>query len=56
MAKGMMGTEIYSGRPAYRLAFWPRPDAREDAQPSWKGEAPIDAEEYQPVSIRADGH
>lgn len=47
----LVGTEIYCGRPAYRVAFWPRPDVRDDDQASWKGEALIDAEEFQPVSI-----
>jgi hypothetical protein len=47
----LVGTEIYGGRSAYRVAFRPRPDLRDDDQPSCKGEALIDAEEYQPVLV-----
>jgi hypothetical protein len=40
--------EEYRGRTVYRVAFEPR---RGEEQASWKGEALIDAQEYQPVSI-----
>lgn len=40
--------EAYRGRAVYRVAFEPR---RGEDQASWKGEALIDALEYQPVSV-----
>jgi len=48
----LVGTEDYRGRSVYRVAFQPRrnaPGGEDD--PSWKGEALIDAEEYQPVQV-----
>jgi hypothetical protein len=44
----LVGTEIYRGRSVYRVAFEPR---HGDDAPDWKGEALIDAEEYQPVMV-----
>jgi hypothetical protein len=42
------GKEVYRGRPIYRIGFRPKPH-EEDAD--WKGEALIDAEECQPVTV-----
>jgi len=39
--------EVYHGRPIYRISFRPKP--HEDAD--WKGEALIDAEECQPLTV-----
>jgi hypothetical protein len=48
----LVGTELYRGRSAYRVAFQPRPNAHHDEDgTSWKGEALIDTEEYQPVLV-----
>lgn len=44
----LLGTEQYRGRPAYRVAFEPKPHQDQNA---WKGEALIDAAEFQPVSV-----
>ena len=41
----LAGSEIYRGRSVYRVAFEP------NNQGEWKGEALIDAAEFQPVSI-----
>jgi hypothetical protein len=44
--------EVYRDRPVYRIAFEPRRGASHDEDnPLWKGEALIDAEEYQPVTV-----
>ena len=48
----LVGKEVYRGRSVYRVAFVPRrgvPHGEDD--PDWKGEALIDAEEYQPVLV-----
>ena len=42
------GKEVYRGRQIYRVSFRPKPH-EEDAD--WKGEALIDAAEYQPVMV-----
>lgn len=44
------GKEVYRGRQIYRVSFRPRPH-EEDAD--WKGEALIDAAEYQPVTVNS---
>ncbi len=44
--------EQYRGRGVYRVAFEPKPHyGGEEDGPIWKGEALIDAEEYQPVLV-----
>jgi hypothetical protein len=48
----VLGKEEYRGRPVYRVAFQPRrglPAGEDD--PCWKGEALIDAQEFQPVLV-----
>jgi hypothetical protein len=53
----LLGTETFRGRPVHRVAFEPRPrdkgqvDVDLGGHSLWKGEARIDAEEYQPVTI-----
>ena len=48
----LVGTEEYRGSRVYRVAFQPRRGARHDEDDMlWKGEALIDAREYQPVLI-----
>jgi hypothetical protein len=48
----LAGTEVYRGRPVYRVAFQPRRGASHDEDdPTWKGKALIDAQEYQPVMV-----
>ncbi|HEY1341554.1 MAG TPA: hypothetical protein VGF59_28785 [Bryobacteraceae bacterium] len=45
-------TEKYHGRDVYRVAFEPKPHVGgEEDGPIWKGEALIDAEEFQPVAV-----
>jgi hypothetical protein len=45
------GVETYKGRKAYRIAFQPK-SPREDVDGGvWKGEALIDAEEFEPISV-----
>ena len=44
----LLGEEAFQGRPVYRVSFKPKPHM-ENA--SWKGEALIDREEYQPVFV-----
>ncbi|MGA7237361.1 MAG: hypothetical protein WBY44_16870 [Bryobacteraceae bacterium] len=47
----LAGIETYRGRQAYRIAFQPkRPRETVDAG-VWKGEALIDAEEFEPISV-----
>jgi hypothetical protein len=51
----LAGTEMYAGRKVYRVTF--RPNKQKDAsgnQGYWKGEALIDAEEFQPVRVNTD--
>ena len=45
-----LGAETYRGREVYRIAFEPKPHQEFD-EAAWKGEALIDAAEYQPVSV-----
>jgi hypothetical protein len=47
----LKGTETYRGRPVYRVSFAPKPHPREGDEGSWKGDALIDAEDYQPVLV-----
>jgi hypothetical protein len=48
----LVGREVYRGRAVYRVAFVPRRGAPHDEDDTlWKGEALIDAEEYQPVTV-----
>jgi hypothetical protein len=48
----LVGTETYRGRTVHRVAFQPKAhhDSNEDGG-DWKGEALIDAEEYEPVLV-----
>jgi hypothetical protein len=46
----LLAAEKYRGRDVYRVAFEPRPHQEFD-ESAWKGEALIDAAEYQPVSV-----
>ena len=46
----LLGTESYRGRQVYRVAFEPKPKPEMD-EAAWKGEALIDAAEYQPVNV-----
>ena len=46
----LVGREEFHGRPVFRVSFEPKP--KQDFDDSlWKGEALIDAEEYQPVLV-----
>jgi hypothetical protein len=47
----LAGKESFRGRSVYRVGFVPKPDFRGDPDETWKGEALIDAEEYQPVMV-----
>lgn len=52
----LKGVETWRGRPVYRVAFEPRPRKGGEVDLAidhsvWKGEALIDAEEYQPVTV-----
>jgi hypothetical protein len=52
----LVGSESYRGRLVYRVAFEPKPQPKghieiETGTSLWKGEALIDAEEFQPVTI-----
>ena len=49
----LKGGEDYRGRQVYRVAFEPKPHEHADDEDSflWKGEALIDAAEYQPVLV-----
>jgi hypothetical protein len=46
----LKGTEQYRGRQVFRVSFAPKPHVDGDSG-SWKGEALIDAEEFQPVMV-----
>ena len=46
----LLGKESHRGRDVYRVAFEPKPHQDFD-EAAWKGEALIDAAEYQPVSV-----
>jgi hypothetical protein len=45
------GEETYRGRPAYRIAFEPKSPKEPVDEGIWKGEALIDAQDFEPVSI-----
>jgi len=45
----LVGSEVYRGSPVYRVAFDPRHGVEDGSD--WKGEALIDAAEYQPVLV-----
>jgi hypothetical protein len=47
----LIRSEIYRGRPVYRIAFEPKQRQKFDDSSMWKGEALIDVEESQPVMI-----
>ena len=48
----LLGRETVGGRDVYRVAFEPKPKAQAgEGGMMWKGEALIDAEEYQPVRV-----
>ena len=49
----LKGTESFRGQQVYRVAFTPKPHQHPDDEDSflWKGEALIDAAEYQPVLV-----
>lgn len=49
----IVGKEEYRGKPAWRIAFEPKqvPKGEEGDKGSWKGEALIDAAEYQPIWV-----
>jgi len=47
----LQGTGQYRGRPVFRASFVPKPHPPDGDSGSWKGEALIDAEEYQPVLV-----
>jgi len=51
----LVGTQMHGGRRVYRVTF--RPNKQKDASGNrgyWKGEALIDAEEFQPVRVNTD--
>jgi hypothetical protein len=54
----LVGQETYRGRPVYRVAFEPQKkpafDDLDNGGGIWKGEALIDAEEYQPINVHTD--
>jgi len=54
----LIGQQDYHGHPVYRVRFEPRKkpgfDDLDDNGAAWKGEALIDAEEYQPVNVHTD--
>ncbi|MBZ5728923.1 MAG: hypothetical protein LAP87_28585 [Acidobacteriia bacterium] len=48
----LVGVETYRGRAVYRVRFQPKPHLHcEDCDTIWKGDALIDAAEYQPVLV-----
>ncbi len=47
----LTGEETFRGRPAYRIAFQPKSPREEADAGVWKGEALIDAQEFEPVSV-----
>ena len=47
----LVGKEEYRGRAVYRVAFQPKHASGLEGDETWKGEALIDAEEYQPVQV-----
>jgi hypothetical protein len=46
----LLRAETFHGREVYRIGFQPKPHADSD-QAAWKGEALIDAAEFQPVTV-----
>jgi len=48
----LVGKEEFRGRAVYRVAFQPKHASGLDFDDAWKGEALIDAEEYQPVTVQ----
>jgi hypothetical protein len=46
-------TEMYRGRQVYRVSFSPKP-AQDGDEGCWKGEALIDAAEFQPLQVVTD--
>jgi hypothetical protein len=46
----LLAAEQYHGRDVYRISFEPKPHQESD-EASWKGEALIDAAEFQPVQV-----
>jgi opacity protein-like surface antigen len=49
----LLAAEQYRGREVYRIHFEPKPHQEFD-EASWKGEALIDAAEFQPVSVHTE--
>ncbi len=47
----LVRSEQFHGRQVYRIAFEPKPHQGDFDEHPWKGEALIDAEEYQPVEV-----
>ncbi|MBZ5622262.1 MAG: hypothetical protein LAQ69_26560 [Acidobacteriia bacterium] len=47
----LKGTETYRGRTVFRVTFQPKPHPPDGDGGSWKGDALIDADEYQPVLV-----
>jgi hypothetical protein len=47
----LKGTETYRDRAVFRVSFEPKPHPPEGDGGSWKGDALIDAQEYQPVVV-----
>ena len=45
------GIENYRGRRSYRVSFQPDPRLKPDFEEGWKGEARIDAAEFQPAMV-----
>jgi hypothetical protein len=50
----LVGKEDFRGRAVYRVAFQPKRGLNLDCDEAWKGEALIDAEEYQPVTVETE--
>ena len=48
----LLAAEPYHGRDVYRISFEPKPHQDFD-EAAWKGEALIDAAEFQPVSVHS---
>jgi len=48
----LLAAEKYRGRDVYRVSFEPKPHQDFD-EAAWKGEAMIDAAEFQPVSVHS---
>jgi len=54
----LIGEETYRGRPAFRVRFEPKKkpgfDDLDDNGAAWRGEALIDAQEFQPINVHTD--